>query len=342
MRVIKVHAERDYEVESRTKWSSRLAELTSGRDFRVLTPTAIANYVSKEIDQSKIIFTPEGESQKSFSFLEELLERLAKEKLSRNSLLIGIGGGATTDLAGFAAAIYMRGIDWIAIPTSVAGMVDAAIGGKTGINLSFGKNLVGSFYSPTKVLIDFDWIKSLSQRDINAGLAESVKCGFIADQEILNLMEENVSQNLTEIIERSIAVKAKVVSADFKENDQREILNYGHTLGHAIESDSNFSLRHGEAIAIGLHFAAALSTRVEGLSYEVFNRHKEILRKLDLPLVYRSNAWDKLFSYMLNDKKRKDGEIRFVSLKKLGECGRLSLPESILREVYLSEIGLNS
>ncbi len=342
MTIIKINAEHEYEVESGINWNKRLSELSKGRDFRVLTPPSIAAAVSKGVSGSKLIVTPEGESQKSFTFLEELLEKLARENLSRDSLLIGIGGGATTDLTGFAAAVFMRGIDWIAIPTSVAGMVDAAIGGKTGINLAHGKNLVGAFHSPIRVLVDFNWIESLPQRDIKAGLAESVKCGFIADPEILNLVERNYSKNLAEIIERSISVKAKVVSSDFKESGEREILNYGHTLGHAIESESNFSLKHGEAIAIGMHFAAALSVKIEGLNIDIFDRHKEILKKLDLPIHYKSGAWEKLYSFMLNDKKRKGTEVRFVSLKSIGQCGRISIPESILREVYINQIGLES
>lgn len=339
MKVINIRAERNYEVESRINWNSRLAQLTANRNYRVIVPSSIAEKVSREIPASHLIIAPEGESQKTFSFLEEVLEKLAIARLSRDSLLVGIGGGATTDLTGFAAATYLRGIEWIAIPTSVAGMVDAAIGGKTGINLTSGKNLAGSFYSPIKVLIDFDWIESLLPRDINAGLSEAVKCGFIADEEILSLMEGNLETNLPEIIERSVAVKASVVSSDFKESGQREILNYGHTLGHAIEKDSKFSLRHGEAIAIGMHYAAALSVKIEGLSDEIFNRHQEILKRIEQPLYYDAAAWESLYSYMLNDKKRNSDEVRFVSLKALGECGRINVSESILREVYLKQIG---
>jgi len=147
---------------------------------------------------------------------------------------------------------------------------------------------------------------------------------------------------MAEIIERSISVKAKVVSSDFKESGERETLNYGHTLGHAIESESSFSLKHGEAIAIGMHFAAALSVKIEGLNIEIFNRHKEILKRLDLPIHYKFGAWERLYSFMLNDKKRKGAEVRFVSLKNIGQCGRISIPKSILREVYANQIGLDS
>jgi 3-dehydroquinate synthase len=155
------------------------------------------------------------------------------------------------------------------------------------------------------------------------------------------LIEENVAANLAEIIERSVSVKAKVVSSDFRESGEREILNYGHTLGHAIEKDANYDLRHGEAISIGMVFVAALSVELEGLSGEVLDRHKAILKKLGLPLTYKKDAWDRLYSLMLSDKKRKSGEIRFVTLIKEGKCGRKSSPEGILRNVYFKEIGLN-
>jgi 3-dehydroquinate synthase len=213
-------------------------------------------------------------------------------------------------------------------------MVDAAIGGKTGINLSKGKNLVGSFHSPRKVIVDTNLLNSLTQRDINAGLAESIKAGFIGDERILELIEKDSARNLPEIIERSIRVKAKVVSKDFKESDEREILNYGHTLGHAIEKHSKYKLRHGEAISIGLGFAAKLSNKISGLSDELARRHFVILNSLNLPTTYERSAWPKLYEFMGRDKKRKDGLIRFVTLKDIGKSDRISAPESTLSALY--------
>jgi len=341
MSIFEVNAEKRYQVETGIDWRERIGELTNGREYRVIAPSSLRDKLIVALPDSQIFFAPDGEAQKSFEFLKKVLEYLAQEKLTRDAVLVGIGGGATTDLVGFAASIYLRGIDWIAIPTSLAGMVDASVGGKTGVNLAAGKNLAGTFYSPSKVLIDFNWLQVLPIRDIHAGLAESVKCGFIADSKILNLIEDNVSANLSEIIERSVSVKVKVVSSDFRESGEREILNYGHTLGHAVEKDANYELRHGEAISIGMVFAAALSVELEGLPKEVLARHKEILRKLSLPLTYKKDAWDRLYSLMLNDKKRKSNEVRFVTLIEEGKCGRKSLTEGILRNVYFKEIGLN-
>ncbi|NCZ58199.1 MAG: hypothetical protein EBY75_07885, partial [Actinobacteria bacterium] len=191
------------------------------------------------------ILLPDGELQKDASTYIRVLEEVSQTSLNRTGVLIGIGGGATTDLTGFVAATYLRGIEWIAVPTSLAGMVDAAVGGKTGINLRTGKNLAGVFHSPAKVIVNIGFLKTLSDRDLRAGMAEVAKCGFISDLKILDLIREDWQANIPELVSRSIAVKAQVVSRDFKESFEREILNYGHTLGHAIEKHSNYAMRHG-------------------------------------------------------------------------------------------------
>jgi 3-dehydroquinate synthase len=332
MTSIKISAERVYSVDLVSSWREALSEEISNRESVILIPKALRSLVPSGV--RNVIVVRNGESQKDFKTLEKVLTKISELGISRRGLIIGIGGGATTDLAGFSAACYLRGIDWIAVPTTVAGMVDAAIGGKTGINLSKGKNLVGSFHSPRKVIVDTKFLNSLPQRDINAGLAESIKAGFIGDKRILELVEKNPTKNLTEIIERSIRVKAKVVSRDFKESDEREILNYGHTLGHAIEKHSNYKLRHGEAVSIGLGFAAKLSNQISGLSDELTRRHFDILNSLNLPATYEISAWPKLYEFMGRDKKRKDGMIRFVTLKDIGKSDRISAPESTLSALY--------
>ena len=240
---------------------------------------------------------------------------------------------AAIDVAGFVAATWLRGINWIAIPTTIAGMVDASVGGKTGINSEHGKNLVGAFHSPIAVLIDLSFIGSLSERDIAAGMAEVVKCGFIADSQILELLENKSLQNLTgdldlisEIIYRAVSVKAKVVSEDFRESFLREILNYGHTLGHAIEKHSNYSLRHGEAISIGMCFVAELAKDKLGLAESVVNLHYKILESLKLPTKYHSSAWSALQGFMQQDKKNRAGALRFVALQDLNSCTRIEAP----------------
>lgn len=217
-------------------------------------------------------------------------------------------------------------------------MVDAAIGGKTGVNLAAGKNLAGAFHSPSEVIIDIGWINSLSERDIRAGLAEAVKCGFIAEPKILELVKD-WQNNLAQIIELSIQVKAGVVSRDFKESDEREILNYGHTLGHAIEKHANYSLRHGEAVSIGLVFAAELSREKVGLSQEIAAQHEAILQGLDLPTTYSKSAFSELFEIMQSDKKRRTAEIRFVTLAGLGSTNRTVASRDELEVIYQRVIG---
>jgi 3-dehydroquinate synthase len=245
-------------------------------------------------------------------------EVCAEFGLTRSDCIIGIGGGSATDLAGFVAASWLRGISWHAIPTSLAGMVDAAIGGKTGINSPHGKNLIGAFHSPSSVVIDEEFLRSLSARDFNAGMAEVIKSGFIADPKILELALD-AKANIAELIARSIAVKAQVVSADFKEGRLREILNYGHTLGHAIEKNEDYKLRHGEAVAIGLVFAAELSYIVGGLSSAAVEQHRELLKKFELPTTYRPDALPKLLELMAGDKKSRGSALRFIGLEDIAK-----------------------
>ncbi|MDA2962811.1 MAG: 3-dehydroquinate synthase, partial [Actinomycetota bacterium] len=245
-------------------------------------------------------------------------------------LIVGVGGGAITDVSGFAAASWLRGIEWIAVPTSVAGMVDASVGGKTGINSGYGKNLIGAFHSPSAVLIDLSWLSTLSDRDFSAGMAEVIKCGFIADHQIINLLANQSCQQLRAdlprtiaLIEASVNVKADVVSRDFKESFAREILNYGHSLGHAIEIHSKYNLRHGEAISIGLVFAAELSEIKGHLSPEVVEMHRKLLTALDLPITYPRAAWSELLPLLYLDKKSRGKSLRFVAISAIASTLRI-------------------
>ena len=334
MKEIQVQAEIEYPVRFIRSLEEISAGLAEGQEVVAVTTESLEDLFKFSATFPNPILMPDGEAQKSFSNLERLLDEFATRGLTRNSVILGIGGGATTDLVGFAAAIYMRGIKWIAVPTSLAGMVDASIGGKTGINLAGGKNLVGSFHSPHAVYIMTSFLDQLPERDFRAGLAEVIKCGFIADPTILDLMGD-VKKNTIELIYRAIAVKAKVVSLDFKEHGDREILNYGHTLGHAIESHSKFKLRHGEAISIGLVFAAELGKRFGSLSNEQAGQHRTILEELGLPTRYEKSAWSDLFSLMKNDKKRRGAGVRFVILTSLGKTERIdSISESDLHSIY--------
>ena len=338
MRTVPVNAERSYQVEIGINWQVALTDWIEGRNKVVLIKSEKLNlqtdYLTIEI--------PDGEAGKSPEVLLATWQKLGDLGINRQDLIIGIGGGTVTDFAGFVAATWLRGIDWVAVPTTLAGMVDASVGGKTGINSGHGKNLIGAFHSPSTVLIDLNWIESLSERDVASGIAEVVKCGFIADSKILDLLEFksikdicNDSELQLELIHRAVSVKAQVVSQDFKESYLREILNYGHTLGHAIEKHSNYNLRHGEAVAIGMCYIAELSAMTNGLKPEIVELHYKILNALKLPTKYEANAWPELLEIMSLDKKIKQGGIRFVGLEDLEKCTRIeSVTNDVLRNAY--------
>ena len=320
MKLIKVKAEHNYEVEIGVQYSSAIKQVCSSHNkVLLLAPVSlIKQYKLKESKNLFLLSTPNGESQKNSKFLELIWKKAASVGIERTDAIIGFGGGATTDVAGFAAATWLRGVNWYAIPTSLAGMVDAGIGGKTGINSAAGKNLIGSFYSPKKVFIDPDFLDSLPKRDISAGMAEVIKCGFISDYKILNLVQDDFL-DYPQLISRAVKVKADVVSKDFKESKLREILNYGHTLGHAIEKDSKYKLRHGEAVSIGMVFAAELSKELTDLSQDAVSLHRELLANFNLPLTYGKSRWNSLSVLLMQDKKIKQSRLRFIGISKIGK-----------------------
>lgn len=343
---ISVSADRNYKVEVDVDWTLALAPFLAGRgQVAIIVSEKMRDRIPElaGIDaQIHIFAVPDSEAGKSFSSYQKVLDWLGAAGFTRNDLIVAIGGGAVTDLSGFVASSWLRGIDWIAVPTTLAAMVDAAVGGKTGINSEYGKNLIGAFHSPSSVLVDLNWLKTLSDRDFAAGLAEVIKCGFIVDLQIIRLLasrsltDVRKDRNLTlELIERAVSVKAKVVSGDFRESFDREILNYGHTLGHAIELQSKFSLRHGECVAIGLVFAAYLAVQSGVLADEVAQLHKEILSNLGLPITYSRELWPELRSNMSIDKKSRSGTLRFVAISEIGKTLRLEAPsESDLQAAY--------
>ena len=343
---IDVRAERSYVVKVGCDWLSEIAPHLGVRShIGVIVSSTLAQQVRKQLPNDSritIMEVPDGEEGKSLTTLESLWNSLALAGFTRSDLVIAVGGGATTDIAGFAASTWLRGIDWIAVPTTLAGMVDAAVGGKTGMNSPSGKNLIGSFHSPIEVLADLQWLKTLSDRDFSAGLAEVIKCGFIADPAILTCISNNSlaelrgSDELTmDLVSRSVQVKSDVVSTDFKENFAREVLNYGHTLGHAVELDSGFELRHGEAVAIGMVYVAELAAARGLITQEVVIQHREILQSCNLPIAYKKSAWPRLLKIMALDKKARGSSLRFVVLTGVGRTTRLEdVNEPELLEVY--------
>ena len=343
---ISVSADRKYEVELDVNWQNAIKPLLANRgQVAIIVSEAMRERIVglPETDAQIHIFTvPDSEAGKSFATYQKVLDWLGAAGFTRNDLVIAVGGGAVTDLSGFVASSWLRGIDWVAVPTTLAAMVDAAVGGKTGINSEYGKNLIGSFYSPISVLVDLTWLETLSDRDFAAGLAEVLKSGFIVDGVIVDLLkgksvpEVRSDRALTlELISRTVAVKAKVVSGDFKESFDREILNYGHTLGHAIELHCKYSLRHGECVSIGLVFAANLANQTGILSDEITQLHLSILKNLGLPTTYESHHWPELRANMAIDKKSRSGTLRFVAISEIGKTLRIEAPnESDLLAAY--------
>ena len=281
---------------------------------------------------------PDNEEAKRIEVAAFCWGILGKSEFSRTDMVIGFGGGTITDLAGFVAATWLRGVGIIQIPTTLLAMVDAAVGGKTGVNTSEGKNLVGVFHSPTAVIVDLETLNTLPKNELLAGFAEVVKCGFISDPEILTLIESDFEQAVDpatrvfeELVQRSIQVKADVVAVDFKEAGLREILNYGHTLGHAIELAERYKWRHGAAISIGMVFVAELAHLNGRLSMDAVKRHRHLLLKLGLPVDYPAEKWPQLLANMQIDKKSRGGNLRFVVLDEIGKPTIMHAPtEEIL------------
>ena len=293
---------------------------------------------------------PDAEDGKALRVAGFCWDVLGQLGLDRRGAVVGLGGGAVTDLAGFVAGTWMRGVRLVNVPTTLLGMVDAAVGGKTGINTDAGKNLVGVFPEPSAVLADLATLETLPRNELVAGMAEVVKAGFIADPRILEEIERDPvaavdpsGKVLGELVRRSIQVKADVVAADLRESDLREILNYGHTLGHAIERRERYRWRHGAAVSVGLVFAAELARLAGRLDDATADRHAAVLRLLGLPTAYDPDALPQLLETMRSDKKTRSGVLRFVVLDGLAKPGRLEGPDpALLAAAYSAVAGEGS
>jgi 3-dehydroquinate synthase len=351
---VQVAVDPPYPVLVGTGLLGELAELLAGRHRVAILyqPTLIktAEVIREHLSQRGIdahrIEIPDAEAGKDLPVLAFIWEVLGRIGVGRKDALVSLGGGAVTDVAGFAAATWMRGIPIVHVPTTLLGMVDAAVGGKTGINTDAGKNLVGAFHQPAAVLADLATLETLPRNEIVAGMAEVVKAGFIADPVILDLIEADpqaamdpAGDVLPELIRRAVAVKAGVVAADEKESQLREILNYGHTLAHAIERRERYEWRHGAAVSVGLVFAAELGRLAGRLDDATADRHYRILTSLGLPITYDADALPQLLEYMAGDKKTRSGMLRFVVLDALAKPGRLEGPDPTLVAAAYAEVG---
>ncbi|WP_022867765.1 3-dehydroquinate synthase [Schaalia vaccimaxillae] len=284
---------------------------------------------------------PDAEAAKTIDVVAQLWDQAGTLALGRADAVVALGGGATTDMAGFVAATWLRGIDVINVPTTLLAMVDAAVGGKTGINTRSGKNLVGSFHTPARVVCDLDFLATLPAQDLRAGLGEVIKCGFIADPQILELVQSASiddlltasSAALRELVVRAIRVKANVVGQDLQESGLREILNYGHTLAHAIERCEGYTWRHGEAVSVGCVFAARLAQARGLIGQDLVTLHEDLFSKVGLPMRYEGGSVDRLIDAMGSDKKVRAGVLRFVLLHGLSQPATHRVDPNEVREV---------
>ncbi|MDQ6935612.1 MAG: 3-dehydroquinate synthase [Actinomycetota bacterium] len=306
--------------------------------------------VLERLDEYQLLDVPvpDSEAAKAAPVAARCWDRLGEAGFTRSDAVVTVGGGGTTDLGGFVAATWLRGVQVVHVPTTLLGMVDAAIGGKTGINTAAGKNLVGAFHEPGGVVCDLDLLETLPRAELASGLGEVIKCGFIADPEILGLVESDPegaldpsSSVLRELVERAVAVKVEIVASDLKETGHsdgrvgREALNYGHTTGHVIERVTDYGIRHGEAVGLGMVFAAELARRAGRLDDETAARHARVLALVDLPMQWRGAPFEQLLATMRLDKKSRGDLLRFVVLDGLASPTILEGPdEALLRSAY--------
>jgi 3-dehydroquinate synthase len=301
-----------------------LPEISLNKKVAVITNPTVAGYhlhylLSRlKANELKIITIPDGEEYKTMEYVNYALERMFDARYDRNSIVIAFGGGVIGDMSGFAASLFLRGIDFIQIPTTLLSMVDSSVGGKTGINNKYGKNLIGAFYQPEAVYIDTHFLSTLPKREFSAGMAEVIKMAVMFDIEFFENLE-NGTLPIEEIIKKSVELKAWVVNQDEKEKGIRSVLNYGHTFAHVIENLTHYkTYLHGEAVAIGMVMANELSKELGYLSEEEAKRIKKLLEKEGLPTFYKIKDTEEFYEHFFADKKTLDNKIKFIIPEKTG------------------------
>ncbi|MDF3130736.1 3-dehydroquinate synthase [Kiritimatiellaeota bacterium B1221] len=331
---------------------SRCAELFgSGKRILMVSDANVAEYYVSGTEalligagfQVSVCVLPAGESTKCVARLAEIWEEAVEARLDRKSFIVALGGGVIGDLAGFAAASFLRGIPFVQVPTSLLAMVDSAVGGKTGMNLPQGKNLVGAFHQPNLVLADLSVLATLPLREQHAGMAEVIKYGVIWDPEMFAFIESHVaeiqaldSEAMRYLVKRSCEIKADVVRQDEREGGLRAILNFGHTLGHAIENVCGYGeWLHGEAISIGMVYAAKVSEVVNGFSSAETDRLIALFKAFELPVSWKGLCWEDLYKAMTADKKAENALPKFVLAEEMGKVGLpLEVSVELLKRVY--------
>ncbi len=323
-----------------------LKEITFKNKVAIVTnPTVSAFHLKKVLNsikapQVEVIEVPDGEEYKNIDTVLSILDSLFKAKFDRKSTLIALGGGVIGDMTGFTASMYQRGIDFVQMPTTLLSQVDASVGGKTGVNNKFGKNLIGAFYQPKAVYIDPRFLDTLPKREFAAGIAEVIKMAVMFDKDFYDFLKNadfNKKEDVINIIAKSVTLKANVVNQDEKESGIRAVLNYGHTFGHVVENLTNYTTYlHGEAVAIGMVMANELAVKLNLLSKEDAQDIKELLIKSDLPVDFKIDNIEDFYEHFYLDKKSSNGSIAFILPNK--EIGTNIIKRDIPKEKILEAL----
>lgn len=325
---------------------TQLTQLIPNQQVCIVTNDKIADFYLASLQQAlnqfncKTLIIPDGEIYKNWDTLHKILDFLFQNHFQRNATIIGLGGGVILDIVGFAASCYLRGINFISIPTTLLAQADAAIGGKTGINFQQAKNMLGAFYSPKIILLCPAFLLTLAEREFRAGIAEMIKHALIADEEFFLWLENHLPNilkrdidTLTIAISKNAEIKTRIVSQDEKEQNLRIILNFGHTIGHALEAASDYQLLHGEAVAIGMLLELSLSNN-QGLPSQVNNRVAKLLQQAGLPLTLphtmRNLPWQK---WLIHDKKSRDDSVLLPLLSAIGQTQLAKVPLDLLQKL---------
>jgi len=325
-----------------------------GRDLLLVSNTTVAplygDALISSLSSRRIVqaVLPDGEEHKTLSNISRLLDVMVANRFNRDCVVIALGGGVVGDMAGFAAACYQRGVNYVQVPTTLLAQVDSSVGGKTGVNHPGGKNLIGAFHQPTAVIADTDTLRTLPDRELRAGVAEVIKYGLIRDSVFFTWLEANIEKllardagALTHAIRRSCEIKAEIVARDEREQGERALLNLGHTFGHAIESATGYTQwLHGEAVGAGMMMAAALSRECGLISSSDTERLQRLLQRAGLPTLARGLTSAQMLEHMRIDKKVKDGRIRFVLLRGFGSAFVTSdYPDAALQRALAAHLG---
>jgi 3-dehydroquinate synthase len=307
-----------------------LTKITLDKKVAIVTNPTVSGYHLSyllnniEAKELSVITVPDGEEYKNLSTVEGVLDNLFNQKLNRSSILIAFGGGVIGDMVGFTASLYQRGIDFIQIPTTLLSQVDSSVGGKTGVNNKFGKNLIGAFYQPKEVFIDPYFLTTLKSREYSAGIAEIIKMAVIFDKDFFEWIQNHDLRDQNDVvyaIQRSVELKRDVVVEDEKEKGERAKLNYGHTFCHVIEKETNYTgFLHGEAVAIGIVMANKLAKNLEMITQEEENKIYEQLVKYDLPITYKIANVESFYECFFLDKKSTDNKIKFILPTTIGNA----------------------